>query len=173
LSPSICVERKSVPDLIGSFASGRLFQQCERMTRYYKVAVLLIEFDEHRSFGLQSVSSLGQDIAAGSITSKLVLLTLHFPTLRIIWMRSAHVTALMFDELKQNQMEPDGAEAEKIGLETADAKGQFAIVPQDILRKLPGINANNVTFVMNHVESLHHLSTLSLQSVPLSRKVAP
>jgi hypothetical protein len=88
-------------------------------------------------------------------------------------MRSAHVTALMFDELKQNQMEPDGAEAEKIGLETADAKGQFAIVPQDILRKLPGINANNVTFVMNHVESLHHLSTLSLQSVPLSRTVAP
>ena len=37
LSPNICVERKSIPDLVGSFASGRLFQQCEKMTRFYKV----------------------------------------------------------------------------------------------------------------------------------------
>ena len=52
-----------------------------------------------------------------------------------------------------------------MGLETADANSQFAIVPQDILRKLPGINANNVTFVMNHVDSLHELSTLSLEKL--------
>ena len=39
LSPTICVERKSIPDLVGSFASGRLFQQAEKMTRYYKVCV--------------------------------------------------------------------------------------------------------------------------------------
>jgi DNA excision repair protein ERCC-4 len=165
LSPDICVERKSVPDLVGSFASGRLFQQAEKMTRFYKLAILLIEFDEHRPFGLQSVSSIGQDIVAGSITSKLVLLTLHFPTLRVLWMRSPHVTAQMFDELKQNQLEPDGAEAEKVGLEAEDARGQYAIVPQDILRKLPGINPNNVTYVMNHVESLHQLSTLSLDKL--------
>ena len=57
------------------------------------------------------MSALGQDIAAGSVISKLVLLTLHFPTLRILWMRSPYMTALMFDELKQNQMEPDAAEA--------------------------------------------------------------
>ena len=41
LSPSICVERKSIPDLISSFSSGRLFQQAENMTRYYKIAVSL------------------------------------------------------------------------------------------------------------------------------------
>ena len=29
-------------------------------------------------------------------------------------------------------------QAEKIGQETADANSQFSIVPQDILRKLPG-----------------------------------
>ena len=27
LSPDVCVERKSVPDLFGSFASGRLYTQ--------------------------------------------------------------------------------------------------------------------------------------------------
>jgi DNA excision repair protein ERCC-4 len=27
LSPNICVERKSLSDLLGSFASGRLYQQ--------------------------------------------------------------------------------------------------------------------------------------------------
>ena len=111
------------------------------------------------------MSALGQDIAAGSVISKLVLLTLHFPTLRILWMRSPYMTALMFDELKQNQMEPDAAEAERVGQDTADAKSQFSIVPQDILRKLPGINANNVTFVMNHVESLHVLSTMSMEEL--------
>ena len=33
LTPTLCVERKSVPDLYGSFASGRLFKQAENMAR--------------------------------------------------------------------------------------------------------------------------------------------
>eukprot|EP01052_Picozoa_sp_SAG31_P035117 SAG31_NODE_4197_length_3483_cov_1.755319_5_plen_115_part_00 len=55
LSPDIVVERKSVPDLIGSFASGRLYTQVDAMCRYYKNAVLLVEFDETKPFTLHQV----------------------------------------------------------------------------------------------------------------------
>lgn len=43
LAPDVCLERKSLPDLIGSLASGRLFSQATAMSRCYKTAVLLIE----------------------------------------------------------------------------------------------------------------------------------
>nr|VZI45551.1 unnamed protein product [Spirometra erinaceieuropaei] len=44
LAPHICVERKSVSDLISSLNSGRLYQQCTAMARYYLNPVLLVEF---------------------------------------------------------------------------------------------------------------------------------
>lgn len=53
LSPDMCVERKSISDMIQSFTSGRLFTQCESMSAHYKIPILLIEFDENKSFSLQ------------------------------------------------------------------------------------------------------------------------
>ncbi|CAH8609198.1 unnamed protein product [Heterobilharzia americana] len=44
LAPHLCVERKSVSDLIGSLNSGRLFLQATAMSRHYASPVLLIEF---------------------------------------------------------------------------------------------------------------------------------
>ena len=49
------------------------------MSRHYKRPILLIEFSESRSFSLQSKTALGSDISINNISSKLVLLTLHFP----------------------------------------------------------------------------------------------
>ena len=43
LSPDVCVERKAIPDLVQSLAHGRLYNQCEAMTRYYKRPAVLIE----------------------------------------------------------------------------------------------------------------------------------
>lgn len=78
ITPEMCVERKSIPDLIQSFNSGRLhappllaqyvarradgsptcrYQQCEQMTAHYKQPILLIEFDEKKSFNLDVRSS--------------------------------------------------------------------------------------------------------------------
>ena len=54
LTPDICVERKSVSDLIGSLNNGRLYNQCVAMCRYYKRPVLLIEFDKDKPFTLQA-----------------------------------------------------------------------------------------------------------------------
>lgn len=53
LSPEICVERKSINDLIKSFKDGRLYNQCETMLLYYKSPMLLIEFDQNKSFNLE------------------------------------------------------------------------------------------------------------------------
>lgn len=44
-----------------------------------------------------------------------MLLTLHFPRLRIIWSRSLHATADIFRALKSNQDEPDPAVAALLG----------------------------------------------------------
>ncbi|XP_058224569.1 DNA repair endonuclease UVH1 isoform X2 [Rhododendron vialii] len=55
LSPLICVERKSIQDLFGSFASGRLYNQVETMVRYYRIPVLLIEFSQDKSFSFQAL----------------------------------------------------------------------------------------------------------------------
>eukprot|EP01064_Diplonema_japonicum_P034249 TRINITY_DN7040_c0_g1_i3.p1 TRINITY_DN7040_c0_g1~~TRINITY_DN7040_c0_g1_i3.p1 ORF type:complete len:820 (+),score=147.75 TRINITY_DN7040_c0_g1_i3:1-2460(+) len=52
LSPDIGIERKSIPDLMGSLASGRLLSQVERLTKKYRIPVLLIEFEGHRPFSL-------------------------------------------------------------------------------------------------------------------------
>lgn len=50
-----------------------------------------------------------------SLISKLCLLTLHFPRLRIIWSRSLHATADIFRALKTNQEEPDPVSAAAVG----------------------------------------------------------
>ncbi len=53
LSPELCVERKSISDLRGSLASGRLYHQAEAMTKHYKTPLLLIEFEGDKAFALQ------------------------------------------------------------------------------------------------------------------------
>jgi len=57
LTPEICVERKSISDLIGSLLSGRLYNQAVSMTRHYAKPMLLIEFDQNKPFSFQ-VSNL-------------------------------------------------------------------------------------------------------------------
>lgn len=52
LTPNICVERKSINDLIESLSNGRLYNQCNAMSRSYKIPLLLIEFDQNKPFQL-------------------------------------------------------------------------------------------------------------------------
>ena len=46
----MCVERKSLNDLIESLSNGRLVNQVNSMCRYYKIPILLIEFDQNKPF---------------------------------------------------------------------------------------------------------------------------
>ena len=87
LSPQICIERKGISDLFQSFSSGRLYHQAEAMSRHYQHPCLLVEFTDQTSFSLQSENDISHDIQINNICSKMSLLALAFPNLRILWSR--------------------------------------------------------------------------------------
>ncbi|KAJ1559115.1 hypothetical protein HK405_011956, partial [Cladochytrium tenue] len=186
LTPAVCVERKSLPDLAQSFRSGRLFAQAEQMTRTYRTPVLLVEFAGSRAFdaGLgvgprhgagggggpsgavtvgtgtngSSTGGAASDPAvsdmAADLASKLVLLVLTFPRLRIIWSASPSATAEIFEDLKRDQPEPDLETAMAVGVDSdsvADGGGVFAVTPADMVRALPGVTHANRRRVMSRV----------------------
>ena len=159
LSPDICVERKSISDLIGSLNSGRLYNQALAMTRFYKRAILLIEFEESKSFSLQSKNSLSDNISMQNISSKLALLTIHFPKLRIIWSQSPQLTAEIFEDLKQGREEPRADVAIAIGVDASETSSDiiYSLVPQDFVRKLPGIDSRNYRRILNKVGNIEQL----------------
>ncbi|POM58804.1 DNA repair endonuclease XPF [Phytophthora palmivora] len=179
LSPEICVERKSISDLFGSLNSGRLFNQAESMRRFYKTPVLLIEFTQGKAFSLQDVSELGPEINATNIVSKLTLLILHFPSLRILWSRSPHATVDLFKIVKKYQDEPnmEAAAALGNGLPMDDSAAQvnsgegglasnyYNTSSMDVLKKLPGINEHNFRKVLASVKNLAELSRLTLDKL--------
>ncbi|KAG5123263.1 hypothetical protein AAZX31_11G037600 [Glycine max] len=172
LSPLICVERKSIQDLFMSFTSGRLYHQVETMVRYYRIPVLLIEFSQDKSFSFQSASDIGDDVTPNSIISKLSLLALHFPRLRIIWSRSLHATAEIFASLKANQDEPDETKAIRVGVPSEEG-----IVENDVraenyntsavefLRRCPGVTDSNYRAIMDGCKSLAELALLPVEKL--------
>lgn len=110
LTPSICVERKSLPDLISSLNSGRLHNQVQSMSRAYAASVLLIEFDPDKPFYLlqsRSASALKRtDLSPTDLISKLSLLLIHHPKLKILWTSSPRLTCDIFYDLKRNEPDP-------------------------------------------------------------------
>ncbi|TCD61999.1 hypothetical protein EIP91_007639 [Steccherinum ochraceum] len=188
LTPDICVERKSIPDLISSFNNGRLYTQCETMSAHYKQPILLIEWEEHKSFSLETIADTksyvkptgkypakkkpppgagdGANVASPLIQSKLVLLTLTFPRVRIIWSSSSYATAEIFKDLKMHHPEPDPTKAIVVGAEEdPDAGAGVNTAAEELLRAFPGITSKNVKHVMSKVGSVRELCELELSKV--------
>ncbi|KAG8906750.1 hypothetical protein FRB99_006241 [Tulasnella sp. 403] len=186
LSPEMCVERKSLPDLVQSFNSGRLYAQCELMSAHYTYPVLLIEFEENRSFSLQTLINTksgakrrtndgGGGVKHANandslIQSKLVLLTLSFPRLRIIWSSSPDASTKIIQELKDNFPEPDVFKAISVGVDgdTPAGDGQIEEVntlAEDLLRSLPGVGTKNLRYVMGRVKSMEALCAMGLEEL--------
>ncbi|KAM9716407.1 DNA repair endonuclease XPF [Menidia menidia] len=164
LTPDTCVERKSVSDLIGSLQSGRLYTQCLSMTRYYRKPVLLIEFDPAKPFSLVARSDFRNEISSSDVSSKLTLLTLHFPRLRILWCPSPHATAELFLELKQGRAEPDASAAQAVTAESdtvAESAELYNPGPYDFLLKMPGVNTKNYRALIRNADTLADLAKLS------------
>ncbi|XP_058451178.1 DNA repair endonuclease XPF isoform X2 [Malaya genurostris] len=166
LTPEICVERKSISDLIGSLNSGRLYNQCVQMTRCYTKPILLIEFDQNKPFHLQRHFMMSGDSASSNadITQKLQLLTLHFPKLKLVWSPSPYATAQLFEELKQGKLEPDTEVAALVGTDEAGGPVEIEQIADrsnpnihDFLIKLPGINSKNIGKVMRRCKNLREL----------------
>jgi DNA excision repair protein ERCC-4 len=180
LSNVHCVERKSISDLFGSFTSGRLYTQSEAMCKYYKCPSLLIEFDPSKTFCLQNSNELGMDIKTGSVCSKMAILTIHFPKLRILWSRSTHETLRIFKELKSSHEEVDVEKAMEIGRSESveallkqdlndDEEDEVNEAARDMLLRLPGVNVHNARRIMRECDSLAELSEMTRDEL---RKVA-
>lgn len=192
LSPSICIERKSIRDLISSFKNGRLFHQAETMLQHYKNPMLLIEFEHNKSFTLDPFADLTSastlklpESDNKDLQSKLVLLTLAFPRLKVIWSSSPYQTAEIFEELKKNQEEPDPIQAVQMGLSGGDGGGgdgdadpalgvggetgtgarTFNPVPQDLLRCVPGINPKNLQRLVLETRDVCEVANMSVEEL--------
>jgi DNA excision repair protein ERCC-4 len=176
LSNVHCVERKSISDLFGSFASGRLHAQAEAMSKHYKVPCLLIEFDPMKTFALQNANEIGPDIRMDSICSKMSLLIMHFPKLRLLWSKSPHETLRIFKSLKANHEEVDVEKAVSIGSnESLDAllhsnedtneENEINEAARDMLLSFPGINLHNARKIMKSCDSISELASMSREDL--------
>ena len=162
------------------------------MVKYYDVPILLIEFDSNRSFSLVSMSELSMfDISPTSMVSKMCLLTIHFPRLRIIWSRHLHATASIFQAIKSNCEEPDVETCANIGLEdmhynnnnnggsgggvnssigankTGEDRKQVILNESavDLVRRLPGVTSANIWNVLKRCDCVKDLCELTSEEV--------
>jgi DNA excision repair protein ERCC-4 len=138
------------------------------MMEHYKNPMLLMEFDQSKSFTLEPFSDMQAPAnsaisGAPDLQSKIVLLTLAFPRLRIIWSSSPYQTAEIFEELKKNAEEPDPRKAASLGAEGGEddeAGRRFNQTAVDMLREVPGINEKNIASASLEIQSLHSLANM-------------
>lgn len=181
VTPKVCVERKAIPDLISSFKSGRLYTQCEHMFRHYELPTLLIEFDGTKSFSFEpfadirpkkgtAPSETATKLLKQDIQSKLMMLLLAFPKLKIIWSFSPYETAQIFMEIKSKQEEPDIDSAISKGLNQSlkTEKGEPPVFNEnaiDLIQNIPGINNANYYSIINKFKNIETLVNLSEQDL--------
>ncbi|ANQ08901.1 DNA repair endonuclease [Plasmodium coatneyi] len=101
LTKDICVERKTIVDLIQSLNNNRLYNQINQMAKYYSIYVLLIEFNTKHLFYFSSLSD------KSSVYTKLIILCLQFSRLKILWSPFSLFTVKLFWSLKINAEQPD------------------------------------------------------------------
>lgn len=157
LSPEICVERKSLLDLIGSITSGRLFTQLTQMARHYPRPMLLIEFEEGKPFALRGLHVKTYQIK--ELMEKLMLTILHFPKVAIIWSPTPLDTALIFSSLKENWDDPSIRDALEHEAGSTDLQKQYNSQQVDLLLTLPGIDTKNVHRLLNNFNNFAEICT--------------
>lgn len=128
----------------------------------------------------QSAGEISTDIQVNNICSKLVLLTLHFPQMRILWSRNSHFTVKLFKALKANNAEVDVQKALTAGGGGGHGEGEGGggggaagdegearkhLTAQDLLLKLPGVNVGNYRAIMKKCGSLSEMSKLSMEEL--------
>lgn len=188
ISPDICIERKSVADLIGSLQNNRLNSQCRKMTKFYKYSILLIEFEENQSFSLEPFSErrtyrssnlstshpISSKLAQFEIQAKLAKLVMNFPALRIIWSSSPLQTVNIMLDLKLGREQPDPMMAINLGANTRKNanKDINKISAQEInvekfseLLKIPGLSKIDYFNIRKRIKSFNKLKKMTLQNL--------
>lgn len=174
LSDEICVERKAVRDLIDSLENGRLMKQCESMFKWYSKPVLLIEFEEGKSFSFEPFTT---GFLTGNSTKsvksseleqlqlRLAALIRSYPRLSIIWSSSPFETARTFKELKSNQLDPNIEYALTAGTNGTNTGNAYNEDAMKFLSFIPGITDANALLIVSKVENLYEFSKMSVDEM--------
>jgi DNA excision repair protein ERCC-4 len=168
LSNMIAIERKSVADFVQSLENGRLADQAGALTATFQRAALLIEFERGRPFQLQTTHYLKSGvISVTEVSSRLVLLLLHHPRLRILWSSSPLTTLHIFSDLISS------IELEDNNFFQSQSKNKSSInrSAKDALLALPGVTEKNVLVLMRDFESLRSILVASKRD--LERSIGP
>ncbi|CCH60780.1 hypothetical protein TBLA_0D02790 [Henningerozyma blattae CBS 6284] len=179
ISPDICIERKSISDLIGSLQNNRLISQCKKMSKHYKYPTLLIEFDTNQSFSLEPFSErrnyrnnqlstthpISSKLSQDEIQMKISKLVIKFPNLKIIWSSSPLQTVNILLELKLGREQPDPNLSMDIGTRTkSSSKDQSKSSKENDLTRLlqiPGISDIDYFNIKKKVKTFAKLKKLS------------
>jgi DNA excision repair protein ERCC-4 len=183
------------------------------MLQHYASPVLLIEFDQNKAFTFESFTSstaastpssyipdnatsfVVPSFASSNLISPanprsaqhlLVLLTLAFPRLKIIWSSSPYQTAEIFAELKKSNPEPDPVRAVQIGLDfelPSGIPGQVGVgssallsatgvgarifnqLPQDMLRAVPGVTPQLLERLILETKNIHQIANMEVEEL--------
>lgn len=177
IAPEICIERKTINDLINSLNNGRLYSQTQLLTRYYKKPILLIEFPEDeksfnfksRHWGITLNSSSNFFSFQANPLEQLSRLKIAFPLLSIIWSPSAHFTADIIKKLKEGKPNPNkDTDVINVNLDpqlpNEYLTDRYDIEVKEFLLRLNGINSLNVYTIMNTMP-IRHLRDKSLKEL--------
>ncbi len=161
VADSVVIERKTVSDLISSFVDGRLFKQCTNMQTHYAVPILLIEFNGG-SFLLQTRSELLPQVVPNALSSKLALLVLHFPRLRVFWSRDTAQSEAFILTLRRATRGSRGPDLERIAKSAVTSARQLNdgivdVTPRILLSKLPGVLVGTADAVAQRAKTLRRL----------------
>ncbi len=160
VSNDIVIERKTVPDLIGSFADGRLFKQCTHMLQHYSTVILLLEF-HGSAFALQARSEITPQVNHNALSSKLALLVLHFPKLRIFWSRDTSQSVAFIRALRLGAgKDADLERISKTSVTSVRQGGGDEVVDmtaRQLLGKMPGVLAGTIDAVAQKAGSIRGL----------------
>jgi len=162
LTPDIVVERKSISDLIGSFRDGRLYQQCEAMLKYYKIACLLLEFDNKSYFTMEpfkDIRTRSADVQR-EIQENLCTLMLRFPKLRLLWSSSPVHSAQIIQGLKEFEPEPVPDECAKAGQSMLMDSAALSM-----LEVMPGLSPRNAPLIAHKVANINELVQMSREDL--------
>lgn len=185
ITPDICIERKSVSDLIGSLQNNRLVTQCRKMVQFYKYPTLLIEFDQSQSFSLEPFSErrtykrqtnssahpISNKLSQYEIQLKLTKIVTRFPTLKIIWSSSPLQSVNIILELKMGREQPEPIVATSYGtnlrknavskVNKSNTKTEFFI---DLL-KIPGLSKIDYFNIRKSVKTYSKLQHMTVQQI--------
>lgn len=191
ISRDVCIERKSLQDLINSLNNGRLFTQLQWISRHYSVPVILIELNSLTELlNNQGAQNSFTPIKSNpnDIYLKLILLVRHIPNIKFIWSSNSSFSSLIIIHLKNNREQPDiqtasalntgilGMNCDKITIDKYkkhEKKGKKRKISADssksnyyattFLRHLPGVNARNIKVLTSNFCSIKEIFSAPLE----------